>query len=130
MLKKLAEICEVPRSSGVPIQYLRSIGISCMEQILRQLRLRLQPIKVSNSIAAEVRLVWPERRSGGAAASPERSARRAAPCRLPTPTSLARAAEPARAERRAQGWLRWRRPVSDVLLLFTLQVKLHDDCHE
>ena len=53
-----------------------------------------------------MRLVWPERRGGGAAANPERSARRAAPCRPPSPTSLARAAEPARAERRAQGW-RW-----------------------
>ena len=53
---------------------------------------------------AEARLVWPERRGGGAAASPERSARRAAPCRTAPPTSLARAAEPARAERRAQGW--------------------------
>jgi hypothetical protein len=45
---------------------------------------------------------------GGEAVSPERSARRVAPCRSSTSTSLARAAEPARAERRAQGWL-WSR---------------------
>jgi hypothetical protein len=46
----------------------------------------------------------------GVAASPERSARRAAPCRPPPPTSLARAAEPTRAERRGQGWRGWRGP--------------------
>ena len=63
---------------------------------------------IPSSEKAEARLVWPERRGGGAAASPERSARRAAPCRTAPPTSLARAAEPARAERRAQGW-RWGR---------------------
>jgi hypothetical protein len=78
--------------------------------------------------AAEARLVWPERRSGGEAASPERSARRAAPCRPPRPTSLARAAEPARAERRAQGWLWRRKSAGDMLRLLTLEIELHDDC--